>query len=224
MTRATPRSLRQPSTDEVLMALERAERQSPQHPVAGVDLSDLARHLALAWPQSARRLRARLGVLEDAGLVRASVAHQTSLWQVTTAGRRRIAQVRRAGLVCLPESPQHRAWRESVEGAERQLMNLRALVQHALGEAQATLTSDEAAGSDLWLRLADELQDRCRRLGSAVYCVGEWPEPAEDRPDVDDYSGPDDRTLRPDELGTRRARRVGRRSAWKRRPPWEIKY
>jgi len=85
----------------ILAAIERAalHRGRP-----GVPIWMILEHLSL--PRRARRVRPQIGALTDAGALATSRTHSVQLWSLTAAGRR---QLRRAGDVGLPESPQHQA-------------------------------------------------------------------------------------------------------------------
>lgn len=72
--------------------------------------------------------------------------------------------------------------------------------------------------SDTLFEAADRLEYVVQRLGSASYCLYEWPEPSDDRADIDREEDPADATIDPERLGAVRARRRGRRniSRWTR--------
>lgn len=63
-------------------------------------------------------------------------------------------------LVTLPESPQHRLWRESREAASKRMVEFRAGLRQAIGEARVLL-KDRDASSVAWFELAERLQDAC---------------------------------------------------------------
>ncbi|MGA9874328.1 MAG: hypothetical protein WBQ21_00785, partial [Solirubrobacteraceae bacterium] len=73
----------------------------------------------------------------------------------------------------------------------------------------------EQAPSDAWFALAKRLQRECWRLGSATHCMREWAEPDDAKPDVDDRSAPGDENLDPEERGSVRYLRSGRRNVWR---------
>lgn len=139
--------------------------------------------------------------------------HGVPTWGLTDAGSRRVEGARRVGEPpALPESPQHRAWRLARVAAGQELERFRSALGERLGEAAELLQSDRPPHSDEWLKLADELQSACRRVGSASYCLREWAEPDDDLRDVDERLDPADATLAEAELARRRVRRSGRRN------------
>jgi DNA-binding XRE family transcriptional regulator len=141
-------------------------------------------------------------------------------------GRGRLLRARRAGRVAeLPESPQHRVWREARGLAEQRIvefwMELLEAVEHAQElldvprPGPPVLDAADAVpgpGSDEWLEIGERMRQGCRRLASASYCLWEWREPEDARADVDDFSGPCDGALDPRERAARVARRRGRRN------------
>ena len=134
-------------------------------------------------------------------------------WELTSAGRRRLQRARRAGSVPpLPESPQHRAWRDARTAAAQEIERFRASLRDRLDEAALLLEADEPPHSDAWFELGEALQRACRRVASASHCLYEWVEPHDLRADVDDHLDPIDEGLDPAERARRRARRAGRRN------------
>ncbi|MGA9876887.1 MAG: hypothetical protein WBQ21_13885, partial [Solirubrobacteraceae bacterium] len=93
----------------VLAAVERAERHRERER-EGVLMSDLVEHLGFvhgSW--TTRRLRPQLEALIAAGQLARSRRHGVVVWELTSSGRRRVAQTRKAGgELGLPEAPQHR--------------------------------------------------------------------------------------------------------------------
>jgi hypothetical protein len=47
---------------------------------------------------------------------------------------------------------------------------------------------DRGGSSDAWFALARRFEKQCERLGSATYCLQEWPEPDDASADIDDSS------------------------------------
>jgi ribosome-binding protein aMBF1 (putative translation factor) len=197
----------------VLAAIDRAERHDP-HDRPGVPTWGIYDHLALPRRSGpARRLRARLDALEAAGSLARSGRHGVPTWALTSTGRRRLTLARRAGNVPeLPESPQHRAWRDAKTTAAQEIDRFLSSVRDALDDATGLLDADRSVTSDAWFELGERLQRDCRRVGSATHCLREWNEPDDARPDVDDHCDPSDKGLDPDEQDKRRARRAGRRN------------
>ncbi len=168
-----------------LAAVRRAAIHAPSS-AEGATAAAIGDHLGLpARGSAARRLRATLVALERDGAVRRLRAHGRDLWQLAPPGARALAAAARSGrLPALPESPQHRAWREAREAGRRELPRLRALLRSELAAAErmlAALDGPAPEPSDAWLALGPGLHSACRRLGSAWHCLHEWPEPEEDR-------------------------------------------
>jgi ribosome-binding protein aMBF1 (putative translation factor) len=212
----------------VLAAVDRAER----HRLAkvdppGVPVWGVFGHLGVAArSRRARQVRERLDELVATGALERLRRHGTTVWTMTKAGRRRLARARRVGrLPVLPESPQHRAWREARELAGEQIDGFRLDVLEELEHARELLDAHMAVAagrvapellgestSDAWFEMAERLQHACRRLGSASYCLWEWQEPEDARADVDDHSDPCDRVFDGKQRDRRFARRHGRRN------------
>jgi DNA-binding XRE family transcriptional regulator len=211
----------------VLAAIDRAERHSGRD-ARGVPVWALLRHLDVATrTKRAREVRERLDGLVAAGSLECGRRHGVAVWVLTSRGRRRLSRARRAGRVpVLPESPQHRAWREARGQAGQRIEGFWIAVVDAVEHADELLAAPvtplpllEGPGaapgpprSDEWLQVGEELQRACRRLASASYCLWEWPEPDDARADIDDLSGPCDRAFDPERRAERRARRQGRRN------------
>jgi hypothetical protein len=190
--------------------VERAQRhRTSAHP--GVPIWTILEHLDVPRRGSAaRRVRRRLDALQGDGLLERTRRHSVLTWALTRAGRERLEETACAGE--LPESPQHRAWRNARTLAAQELERFRGQLQGQLQDAELLLVTDPPPRSDAWLALAETLRHGCRRLASAYYCLQEWAEPDEAVADVDDGSGPDDAQLEPGELARRRALRSGRRN------------
>jgi hypothetical protein len=168
-----PRSLEAVSELLMLAAIDRAERHSQK---AGVAWSPIVDHLGFARSAATtRRLRPLVERLTDAGAVTRSTRHGSPIWGLTRSGRRRLAR-RRAEPLELPESPQHRQWRQARCKAEREIEALRRQVRANLAEANVLLDR-ESGGSQRWFALAQRLGEQCVALGSATYCLHEWAEP-----------------------------------------------
>ena len=171
------------SDAQILAAIHRAEVHD-QHDHAS--RSDIAAHLSFAhnsW--TTRRLRPQLDALRSVGCVRDVRRYGLDLLALTDAGRRAVAKARSTGGVVLPESPQHRKWRHSRTLAGERIDGFRQALRASLAEA-GTLLDTEQPPSTAWVEFAKRLSRDCKRLGSATYCLFEWPEPADERADVDD--------------------------------------
>ena len=168
---------------QVLAAIYRAEVHDQQDHASR---SDIAAHLGFAhnsW--TTRRLRPQLDALRSAGRVRDVRRYGLDLLALTDAGRRALAKAREEGEVVLSESPQHRRWRHSRTLAGERIDGFRQALRSSLAEA-GVLLDTERAPSTAWVEFTRRLSRDCKRLGSATYCLFEWPEPDDERADVDD--------------------------------------
>jgi hypothetical protein len=164
---------------------------------------------------SARHVRARWGALTTGGWLERASRHGVPTWELTSSGVRRLRRAcRDGGAPLLPESPQHRAWRNARTAAAEELERFRASLREGLRRAELLLDAEPPPHSDAWLELAHELQLACRRVASASHCLYEWSEPDDEHPDVDQRSEPGDAELDEDERARRQARRAGRRNLW----------
>ena len=201
------------SSELLLAAIDRAERhRTNEHDL--VPLRIIVAHLGLArtgW--TTRRLRPELDALVADGLLVAGRVVRLDAWALSDAGRTRLEVAQQAGGVPrLPESPQHRAWRDARSTANGQIEGLRANVQAATDELLGLLGSRRRARSDTWLLLAARLRESCRQLGLATYCLDEWAQPDDARADIDDYHDPGDEQLNRELLGLLRWLREYRRT------------
>jgi hypothetical protein len=197
----------------VLAAMERAERHRARGhsdiPIWTIlEHRDIPRRSAMA-----RRVRSQIGALELAGSLACSRRHGVQVWALTPIGRRRLQRSLRAGTVPqLPESPQHRAWRNARTVGAQELDRFRAGVREALDEGARLLSAEPPAGSDAWFELGEHLRRAVWRLGSATYCAGEWVEPNDASADIDNHREPGDDRLDTSEQALLRSRRAGRRN------------
>ncbi len=171
----------------VLAAIDRAECHGGGRG-EGARMSNVAEHLGFVHgPWTARGLRPQLDALIEAGALE-PVKRQGMVWWVLTGrGRRRAARVRRT--VVLPESPQHRAWRQTSRKAVERIDGLREDARRAVQDAGRLLDAGEADSEALFL-LAVRLGEALQYLGSATYCAREWDEPGDAHADVDDDRPP----------------------------------
>lgn len=197
----------------VLAAIDRAERHSGRDE-PGVPLWGVLRHLEIASrTRRARQVRGRLEALEAAGLLERSRRHGVTVWALTSMGRRRLARAHRAGKVpALPESPQHRLWREAQAAAAQEIEPFRENVRSDLAHARGLLDADPPPHSNTWFELGVRLRLGFGRLGAASYCLYEWREPDDAVADIDDHQEPGDEQLSEDERARARNRRAGRRN------------
>lgn len=166
----------------ILAAIERAERHMPRKE-RGTLYGTVVDHLGLPRHSgTGRRLRPRFKELEAEGLVESFRRNSCVVWTLTPKGQERLKD---AGPVTLPESPQHRRWRESRLKAVERMAAFRKELRDALREAGALL-GDREAPSDAWFELGERLQRACSLIGSATHCSREWTEPSDEEPDVDE--------------------------------------
>ncbi|MGD0454987.1 MAG: hypothetical protein ABSB69_15455 [Solirubrobacteraceae bacterium] len=202
-----------PSDELVLAAVERAARHQTRDTPA-VPVWAILEHLAVPRRSAAaRHVRERLGAMHAAGRLERSRRHSVPTWALSDAGLAHLRRARGAGaLPALPESPQHRAWRDARTAAAQEIERFRAGLRERLAQAALLLDAEQPPHSDAWLELAEELQRACRRLASASHCLYEWVEPDDARADVDEHVEPADELLDRAERTVRRARRAGRRN------------
>jgi hypothetical protein len=204
----------------VLAAVERAENHRAGEPAA-VPAWTILEHLDVARRSAAaRRVRSKLEALCVTGWLACTRRHGVLTWQITDRGRRQLQRARRADRApVLPESPQHRAWRNAHTVARQEIERFRADLHDQLRAARLLLDADPRPHSDAWLELAEELSRSCRLVGSASHCLHEWAEPDDAHADVDDGIDPGDERLGRDALAHLRALRAGRRNIalWSRR-------
>jgi len=179
----TPKTTKLPTDEQLLAAIHRAELHAGRAE-SGIPLMFIKEHLDLprrGW--SKRQLRPQLDRLRSSGLVEQSRRHSRDVWTLTSVGRRRLAAARRAGRAELPESPQHRVWREARAEAEARIEGFRSDVHERLNAAAGVLDAGSDATSDAWLATCQHVRFACLRLASATYCLGEWPEPRDNSAD-----------------------------------------
>jgi hypothetical protein len=204
----------EPVSDEVVLAaIDRGERHREVE-FDGVPLGAIVAHLGFVrsgW--TTRQLRPQLDALSADGLLAAGRRHGVAFWGLAHAGRARLKAARRAGRGGeLPESPQHRAWRQARATAAERIGGFRERASLASDEAVALLAAHQRVGSDEWLLLAARLGRAYRQLGLATYCLYEWEEPDDARADIDDYEDPGDEQLKEAVRGRLRSLRRYRRS------------
>jgi hypothetical protein len=189
----TPEAM--PSKDLALAAIERAEvhrthadpdlyRAKPDR--RGVLLATIKEHLGLTpggW--TTIRLRPTWNELQASGLIEQSRRSGLTVWKLTSAGEKHLDNARQSGDIgSLPESPQHQQWREARTIAGERIGEFGEMLQALLSEAAGLLDAHDPADSDTWHALGQRLQRACYRLESASYCLREWPEPDDSRPDT----------------------------------------
>jgi hypothetical protein len=166
----------------ILAALKRAELHSGRDQ-DGAHYSSVVAHLGLKMGSSTgHKLRPRFREMEAAGLIRGFKRHGSVVHTATRKGER---VLKAAGEVSLPESPQHRNWREAREAAGERIGSFRDALRALLDEG-ATLLADEATDSEAWVVFGEKVGKACKRLASATYCLREWVEPDDATADIED--------------------------------------
>jgi len=209
--RATSERSSGPAAEDaaILAALDRACRHRPGRAASRWQLLE---HLAVGKrTRRAQHVTVRLRELTRGGLLEQRREHNVPVWRLTRDGRRRLRQT--AGRVELPESPQHRRWRERHGQAPGELEEGARALRDAIREASALLDQQPpAAGSDAWLLAGIRLDAACRRLACASHCLYEWREPGDARADIDTGTASGVLVASDEEQRTLRARRLGRRT------------
>jgi hypothetical protein len=181
----------------ILEAVDRAVHHEQEDEVL---TSVLTEHLGFVpEPDTNAVLFPRLEGLRRAGLLTTVERRSEPFWALTDVGRERLASHREAGEVDdLPESPQHRAWRQARVKAAVRIEGFRSDLSDVLYEAGDLIRQYRPAMSREWFELSERLRLASWRFASATYCLTEWLEPKDHRPDVDENPGP----------------RPGRRAIW----------
>jgi len=191
----TPEAM--PTKELVLAAIERAERHrsQPSDPTLrgrrprrrGVPRSVIKEHLGLSRGSgSTVRLRPTWNELQDTGLIEEAKELGMEVWRLTDAGQKYLDRARQAGDIgSLPESPQHREWREAQAIAREHASEFADRLRGVLAEATGLLGRDEPADSDTWQALSRRLEHACKQMASASYCLHEWQEPDDAEADIE---------------------------------------
>ena len=167
-----------PSAELVLAAIDRAWRHRNNQSSPGAGLPTIKEHLGLPRDGAATlRLRPTWDALEGAGLIEQFHRQGITLWNLTTTGRRRLTAARKKTSLTLPESPQHRKWQVARTEAANRIEGFRKDLRLLLAQAGNLLDTEPPAGSDAWWALDKQLHQATRRVGSAIHCLFEWPEP-----------------------------------------------
>jgi hypothetical protein len=211
-----------PADETLLAAIRRAALHDPRGR-GRAPIWTLLEHLDIPRRTlRARSFRARLLALERRGWLEQRSTRGIPMWALTSSGTRRLKRSERAGFeITLPESPQHRTWREARTLATQEIERFAERVRASTAEAALLAQSDrpEEVMSDRWLELGARMARDVRLLASAQHCLREWPEPGEDSADVDTLSSPGDEQLGHDRLRALRALRAGRRNTLMWREP-----
>jgi hypothetical protein len=198
-----------PSDGLILAAIDRAYRHR-RGSVQGVSRWEVVEHLGAGKrTKTTRWVTRRLEEFTRDGVLEPGKKHGIVFWHLTARGRR---MLRANDPGELPESPQHRRWREQHEVAPRHVRRSRHALVEALSEASGLLDAEPVASSDDWLLAGVRLYEACRLLAVATHCLHEWQEPDDSQADIDTgAAAPGRLAARQDELGRIRALRVERR-------------
>jgi hypothetical protein len=174
----------------VLAAVERSRRHD-----TFTSRRQVAHHLGFKHRAATTRgLRPQLEALREAGsLAMKKQSSGREVWLLTPRGTERLTTARRDGDVeRLPESPQHREWRHARETAEAQIAGIRRAATATVVDAHSLLTAgpDAPRQSTPALELSERMHWQFWRLGTALYCLEEWPEPVDGQRDEDPVSTP----------------------------------
>jgi hypothetical protein len=165
----------------VLAAVRRAQLHGEDRD--GVSLPTIKEHLGLrhtGW--TTQLLRPTLDRLVVAGLLRCTWKRSHHWWAITSPGKRRAST-----FDVLPESPQHRKWREARVLAEQEQERLWTAALDAVEAAEEALTNAKNVKptSETYLTIANRLRDTFANMASVEYCLAEWAEPDDRRADVE---------------------------------------
>jgi hypothetical protein len=135
-----------PSDGLILAAIDRAYRHR-QTSTPGVPRWEVLEHLGIGKrTHAARTVTRRVDALTNDHLLERHKRNGILFWLLTGRGRRQMLKANAAGE--LPEPPQHRRWRETLDSARGQLDQGRHTLETALGETSALLKTEPAASSD----------------------------------------------------------------------------
>jgi hypothetical protein len=188
MPEQKPIPVEPPAPELLLAAIDRAFRHRSNTENPGVNLAAVKYHLALPHNGATTlRLRPVLQALEADGLAEQIRHRGYDLWRLTRSGHRHLAAAQDAsGLYQLPESPQHRRWRETHDAAAGRIGGFQDDLREALGELAWLLDASRQPASGEWYAIGERLSRICVRVGSATYCLYEWGEPDDASADVDE--------------------------------------
>jgi hypothetical protein len=169
------------SDDAVLAAVARAERVETRR----VTVSEIAEHLGWRFSGKATlRLCPPLGRLVGSGLLdstdpppRRSRAKE---WNTTVTGRRHLES---ADPVELPESPQHRRWRQDRDVTAWAMDGVRAEARRVVDQASDLLTDrrvEHPITEEEILRLTRRFEAEMKAFALATWMCDGWPEPTDD--------------------------------------------
>jgi hypothetical protein len=169
------------SDDAVLAAVARAERIEKRR----VAIREIAEHLG--WRYSGRattRLRPPLARMVASGLLVSADVPRRKIrwkeWRTTEVGRRHLAA---AGPIDLPESPQHRRWRQDRDVALWAMDSVRADARQVIDRAYDLLWDRRVerpiTEAEIW-GITRDFEEAMRTFGLAVQMCERWPEPTDE--------------------------------------------
>jgi hypothetical protein len=169
------------SDGEVLAAVARAERIERRR----VSVREIAEHLGWRYSGGATvRLRPPLERLVASGLLDSTNPPRRRIrsneWSATAAGRRHLAT---ADPVELPESPQHRRWRQDRDVAAWAMDGVRAQAREVVDQAYDLLWErrvKEPITEEEVLRLIRQFEAVMNAFALATRMCDGWPEPSDD--------------------------------------------
>jgi hypothetical protein len=172
----------------ILAAAERAECHEQAEEVW---VNVLIEHLGFRpEPATNASLFPQLESLRRTGLLTSIEKRGEPFWGLTDTGRGMLADFSGAGEVGdLPESPQHRAWRQARVKAAIQIDGLREELDQAVAAIDRIHFLPPLRAKELFA-LSERLRWALWRFASATYCLTEWAEPHDDYPDEDENPGP----------------------------------
>jgi len=145
----------------ILAALKRAELHGGCDEL-GAHYSSVVAHLGLKMGSSTgHKLRPRFREMEAAGLIRGFKRHGAIVHTATPKGER---VLKAAGEVVLPESPQHRRWREAREAATERISGFHDDLRALISEGATLLAGGDGLGGVVWPRGEDREGVQAARL------------------------------------------------------------
>jgi len=177
-----------PAPELLLGAIDRADRHRRNTDNPGASVANIKEHLGLPHNGATTiRLRPIWQNLEADGLIEQTRHRSHAYWHLTRSGHRHLAAAQDAsGLYQLPESPQHRRWRETHAAAGQRIGEFQDDLREAIGEVAWLLDADRQPESGEWYAIGEKLKRICERVGSATHCLYEWPEPDDMSADIDE--------------------------------------
>lgn len=184
-----------PVTDGLaLAALDRAANHESSREVW---VFVLAEHLGFEpTPKTVAALRPLLEDMRREGFLTRTESYGIEpqgreCWSLTAEGEQELARRREEGSgIELPESPQHRVWRQARIASSVRIEEFRREMIELWEETDELLCRWDPVLSERWFELAGRLHDAAWRLGSAVHCLTEGSEPGDEEPDIDEDPGP----------------------------------